>query len=110
MGWLRWVNRLSQRLIRRHWPMAARAWYAGQHMLETTWDQHWNRTCSFDKCFGRLSTSIRRRPTPMAPDETMMTLWPSSLNLTAVSTIDVRMERRGSWVFSSTMELVPGES
>jgi hypothetical protein len=45
----------------------------------------------------------------MAPDETMMTLWPSFLNFTAVSTIDVRMERRGSWVFSSTMELVPGE-
>jgi len=44
----------------------------------------------------------------MAPDETMMTLWPSFLSFTAVSTIDVRMERRGSWLFSSTMELVPG--
>jgi hypothetical protein len=29
--------------------------------------------------------------------------------LTAVSTIDVRIERRGSWVFSSTIELVPGK-
>ena len=37
-----------------------------------------------------------------------MTLCPSFLNFTAVSTIDVRIERRGSWVFSSTMELVPG--
>lgn len=88
MGCLRWVNRLSQRLISRHWPMAASA-------------------CSFEICFGLFSTSIRRSPTPIAPDETMMTLCPSFLNLTAVSTIDVRMERRGSCVFSSTMELVP---
>lgn len=43
----------------------------------------------------------------MAPEETMTTLWPSFLNLTAVSTINVRMGRRGSWVFSSTIELVP---
>ena len=43
----------------------------------------------------------------MAPEETMMTLCPSFLSFTAVSTIDVRMKRRGSWVFSSTMELVP---
>jgi len=43
----------------------------------------------------------------MAPDETMMTLCPSFLSFTAVSTIEVKMESRGSWVFSSTMELVP---
>ena len=65
-------------------------------------------TCSLDRCFGLFSTSILRRPTPMAPDETMMTLWPSFLSFTAVSTMDVRMERSGSWLFSSTMELVPG--
>lgn len=65
-------------------------------------------TCSLDRCFGLFSTSILRRPTPMAPDETMMTLWPSFRSLTAVSTMDVRMERSGSWLFSSTMELVPG--
>ena len=46
----------------------------------------------------------------MAPDETIMTLWPSFLSFTAVSTIDVRMERRGSWLFSSTIELVPEKS
>ena len=43
----------------------------------------------------------------MAPEETMMTLWPSFRNLTAVSTIRVKMDRIGSCVFSSTMELVP---
>jgi hypothetical protein len=40
----------------------------------------------------------------------MMTLCPSFLNFTAVSTIDVRIESKGSCVFSSTMELVPGEN
>jgi len=64
-------------------------------------------TCSFARCFGLFSTSIRLNPTPMAPEETMMTLCPSFLSLTAVSTIDVKMESRGSCVFSSTMELVP---
>jgi hypothetical protein len=88
MGCRRWLNRLSQRLIKRHWPIAASA-------------------CSCETCFGRFSTSILRRPTPMAPEEQMTTLCPSLRNLTAVSTITVRVESSGSCVFSSTMELVP---
>jgi hypothetical protein len=51
---------------------------------------------------------MRRRPTPMAPEETRMTLWPSCWSFTAVSTMKLRMESSGSWVVSSTMELVPG--
>lgn len=46
----------------------------------------------------------------MAPDETMTTLWPSFLNLTAVSTMRLRIDSRGCRVFSSTMELVPVRS
>src|SRR5947207_13711497 len=74
--------------MRRHCPMAARA-------------------CTFGSCLGRLPISIRRRPTPIAPEETMTTLCPFLRRLTAVSTIRERMERRGSCVFSSTMEEVP---
>lgn len=107
MGCVKWVNKLSQRLINRHWPMAARACQDcklhGPDVLRAR-----SRTWSFDRCLGRFSTSILRSPTPMAPDETIMTLCPSFLNFTAVSTMDVRIERRGAWVFSSTMELVPG--
>lgn len=43
----------------------------------------------------------------MAPEETKMTLWPCDCNFMAVSTMTLRIERRGSWVVSSTMELVP---
>jgi len=50
---------------------------------------------------------MRRRPTPMAPEETMTTRWPSAWSLHAVSTMRERMERRGWCVFSSTMEEVP---
>jgi len=50
---------------------------------------------------------MRLRPTPMAPDETMTTRWPSACNLHAVSTMRERMERRGWCVFSSTMDDVP---
>lgn len=50
---------------------------------------------------------MRRRPTPMAPKETMTTLWPFFLSLTVVSTIRVKTGSSGSCVCSSTMELVP---
>jgi len=43
----------------------------------------------------------------MAPEETMTTLWPSLRSLTAVSTMKLRLGKHGSYVFSSTMELVP---
>ena len=59
------------------------------------------------RCFGLLSTSIRLSPTPTAPDETIITRCPSLSSLAAVSTISVRIDRIGSRVFSSTMELVP---
>ena len=39
----------------------------------------------------------------------MTTLWPSLRSLTAVSTIKERVESKGSCVFSSTIEDVPGE-
>lgn len=52
---------------------------------------------------------MRRRPTPMAPDETMTTRWPAVRRLHAVSTMRERIERRGWWVFSSTIEDVPGD-
>lgn len=68
---------------------------------------HIRHTWSLDMCFGLFSTSILLRPTPMAPDDTMMTLCPSFLSFTAVSTMRDRMESNGSWLFSSTMELVP---
>ena len=66
-----------------------------------------HRTCMAGKCLGLLSLSIRRSPTPMAPEETMTTLCPSLRSFTAVSTMTVRTESRGSWVVSWTMELVP---
>lgn len=50
---------------------------------------------------------MRRRATPMAPEETRMTRWPSFMRETVVSTMTERMERRGSWVVSETMLLVP---
>lgn len=37
----------------------------------------------------------------------MTTRWPSFLSLAAVSTMSVKMGKRGSWVVSSTIELVP---
>lgn len=43
----------------------------------------------------------------MAPEETRMTRWPSFMRETVVSTMTERMERRGSWVVSETMLLVP---
>ena len=43
----------------------------------------------------------------MAPEETMTTLWPSLRSFTAVSTITLSVDRRGSCVFSWTIELVP---
>ena len=43
----------------------------------------------------------------MAPEEQMTTRWPSWWRLTAVSTIVERVDRRGSCVFSSTMDEVP---
>lgn len=50
---------------------------------------------------------MRRRPTPIAPDETMTIRCPSACSLHAVSTMRERMERRGWCVFSSTMDEVP---
>ena len=44
---------------------------------------------------------------PMAPEEQRTTRWPSRRRPTAVSTIVERVLRRGSWVFSSTMDDVP---
>ena len=43
----------------------------------------------------------------MAPEEQMTTLWPSWRRLTAVCTMVEMVGRRGSWVFSSTIEDVP---
>lgn len=43
----------------------------------------------------------------MAPEETMTTLCPSLRSWTVVLTIRERISRSGSWVFSSTIELVP---
>jgi hypothetical protein len=43
----------------------------------------------------------------MAPEEQMMMRWPSLRRATAVSTMVDRVDRRGSWVFSLTMEDVP---
>jgi hypothetical protein len=51
--------------------------------------------------------SILLNPTPIAPDETMTTRWPSFRSLMAVSTMRLRMDNSGSWVLSSTIELVP---
>lgn len=50
---------------------------------------------------------MRRRPTPMAPDDTITTWWPAARRLHAVSTMSDRIERSGWWVFSSTIEDVP---
>jgi hypothetical protein len=50
---------------------------------------------------------MRRRPTPMAPEDTITTRWPAARRLHAVSTMRERIERRGWCVFSSTMDEVP---
>lgn len=65
------------------------------------------RTCIRGRCAGRVSTSILRKPTPIAPEETMMTRCPSLRSLAVVSTMRVRMDKMGSCVTSSTIELVP---
>lgn len=64
-------------------------------------------TCILGMCFGFFTMSILRRPKAIAPEETMTTRWPSWRSLTAVSTIRVTTDRRGSQVFSSTIELLP---
>lgn len=64
-------------------------------------------TCLCGRSVG-LSLFILRRPTPTAPEDTSTTRCPSLRSLVTVSTINARIERRGSWDFSSTMELVPG--
>jgi hypothetical protein len=51
---------------------------------------------------------MRLSPTPMAPEETMTTRWPSACNLHAVSTMRVRIESSGWCVVSSTIDEVPG--
>ena len=66
-----------------------------------------SRTCTRGRSLGLSSQSILRNPTPTAPDETNTTWWPSLRNLATVSTIKVKIERIGSCVFSSTIELVP---
>lgn len=43
----------------------------------------------------------------MAPEETMITLWPCLLRLTAVLTMRAMIGRSGSLLFSSRIELVP---
>jgi len=43
----------------------------------------------------------------MAPEETMMTLWPSRRRRHDVSTMRDKFDRSGSWVCSSQIELVP---
>ena len=73
-------------------------------------DQIWGQrtlTCILGRYFGRFSRSILLRPTPIAPDDTIMTLWPSLWSCTAVFTIRLKISINGSWVLSSTMELVP---
>ena len=65
------------------------------------------QTCSSSRRFGRFDCFILLSPTPMAPEETMTTLCPSCRSLQAVSTMTESVESRGSWLFSSTMELVP---
>lgn len=47
-------------------------------------------------------------PTAMAPEETITTRCPSWRSLTAVSTMRVITDSRGSCVFSSMIELLPG--
>ena len=51
--------------------------------------------------------SILRRPTAMAPEDTITTRWPSLCSFTAVSTIAERTDKIGWCVSSSTMELEP---
>ena len=53
-------------------------------------------TCIVASRLGFLGISILRRPIPIAPDETIMTLCPSRRNRTEVSTISDKFERSGS--------------
>jgi hypothetical protein len=50
---------------------------------------------------------MRRNPTPIAPEETMTTRWPSACSLHAVSTMRERIDSKGWCVFSSTIDDVP---
>jgi len=84
----------------RHCPIAASAYLSQSVGKEMgTW--------ILASCLGFLWMSILRRPMPMAPDETMMTLWPSRRRRQDVSTISDKFDRSGSWVCSSQIELVP---
>ena len=65
------------------------------------------QTCTWGRCFGLFLRSIFPKATPMAPEDTMTTRLPFFRSLTAVSTIMLRLESRGSWLSSSTIELVP---
>ena len=91
-GCRRWANRLSQRLI---------------NVLFSTGIVDELSTCILGRYFGLLSISIFRSPTAMAPEETMTTRCPSLMRATAVSTIRERIDKRGSCVFSWTIELEP---
>lgn len=105
-GSRRCENSPSQRLMSRHWPTAAKA--CTIQSLNGGFEFFINfHTCMRGIFFGLSSTSILRNPTPTAPEETRTTLWPSRWSLAAVSTMSVRIERIGSWVCSSTIELVP---
>ena len=64
-------------------------------------------TCILGRCFGLFPTFILRKPTAIAPEETMTTRCPSLMRATAVSTMRERMDNRGSCVFSWTIELDP---
>ena len=46
----------------------------------------------------------------MAPEEHITTRWPARRRPTAVSTMVESVLSKGSWVFSSTMDDVPGKS
>jgi hypothetical protein len=64
-------------------------------------------TCTAAKCFGLLGRSRRLRPIPMAPEETRITRCPSRRRRIHVSAMRERLERSGSWVFSSQIDEVP---
>jgi hypothetical protein len=55
-----------------------------------------------------LAISIRFKPTPIAPELTRTTLCPWDFRWITVSTTRDKVERRGWWVVSCTIEDVPG--
>ncbi len=110
IGISNWEKRLSYKAMSLPCPTAATAYTVPIIHFKKVLHTHFNFkymylytygnishgfTWTWERCFGLFGRASRLNPTPTAPLETRMTLCPSFLNWTMVSTNSEREESRG---------------